>query len=80
MERIFGKWRAEKDAKTKKKVVSVDVHGTPLEPLPQAADAKEEEKPAPAAPAPVEEAPAPVEEAKEPEEAVETAAEAPAEE
>ena len=79
MERIFGKWRAEKDAKTKKKVVSVDVHGTPLEPLPQAADAKEEEKPAPA-PAPVEEAPAPVEEAKEPEEAVETAAEAPAEE
>jgi len=31
---IFNRWRAEKDAKKKKKVISVDVHGTPLEPVP----------------------------------------------
>lgn len=35
-EKIFTRWRAEKDAKKKKKVISVDVHGRALEPLPEA--------------------------------------------
>lgn len=34
MERIFTRWRDEKDRKDKKKVISVDVHGNPLEPVP----------------------------------------------
>lgn len=34
MERIFSRWRDEKDRKDKKKVVSVDVYGNPLEPVP----------------------------------------------
>jgi small subunit ribosomal protein S16 len=34
IERIYGKWRSEKDGKAKKKVISVDVHSTPLEPIP----------------------------------------------
>ncbi len=33
-EAIFGRWRADKDAKKKKKIVSVDVHGRLLEPVP----------------------------------------------
>ncbi len=33
-EKIFARWRAEKDAKNKKKVISVDIHGNPLEPVP----------------------------------------------
>jgi small subunit ribosomal protein S16 len=53
MERIYGRWRSEKDAKKKKKVISVDVNGNALEPVPESA------KPVKAAPAPVvEEAPA----------------------
>lgn len=35
-EKIFTRWRAEKDAKNKKKVISVDIHGRALEPLPEA--------------------------------------------
>ena len=34
IERIYGKWRTEKDGKAKKKVISVDIHGRPLEPVP----------------------------------------------
>jgi len=33
-ERIFTRWRADKDAKKKKKFISVDVAGNPLEPVP----------------------------------------------
>ncbi len=33
---IFSRWRADKDAKKKKKMISVDVHGRPLEPVPDA--------------------------------------------
>lgn len=58
-EKIFSKWREEKDAKNKKKVISVDVHGTPLEPVPEAPK-KEVKKPEPVVEAAsvVEEAPA----------------------
>ena len=78
IERIFGKWRAEKDAKSKKKVISVDIHGTPLEPVPQTEENKKEDKVA--APEPVvEKAPA-VEEAVTEAPAEEVVAEAPAEE
>lgn len=45
-EKIFSKWRADKDAKSKKKVISVDIHGKALEPVPEAPK-KEEKKPAP---------------------------------
>lgn len=74
-ERIFSRWRADKDAKKKKKVISVDIAGNPLEPVPgsdvkpQVAPVttpKEEEEAAPAAEA-IEEAP--VAEASSPEEA-----------
>jgi len=34
IERIYSKWRSEKDEKPKKKVISVDVHSAPLEPIP----------------------------------------------
>ncbi len=34
MEKIYGRWRTEKDGKSKKKIISVDIHGTPLEPVP----------------------------------------------
>ncbi|WNJ17934.1 30S ribosomal protein S16 [Pontibacter sp. G13] len=72
IERIYSKWRADKDAKAKKKVISVDINGKPLEPVPAV------EKKA-AAPAPVvEEAPAaeeaPAEEAPAAEEAPEAEA------
>lgn len=76
-EKIFTRWRAEKDAKKKKKVISVDVHGRALEPLPEAPK-KEVKKAEPAAEAkPVETTPtaadAPAAEA-----AAEEVAEAPA--
>ena len=78
IERIFGKWRAEKDAKSKKKVISVDIRGTPLEPVPLTEETKKEDKVA--APEPVvEKAPA-VEEAVTEAPAEEVVAEAPAEE
>lgn len=64
-EKIFTRWRAEKDAKNKKKVISVDIHGRALEPLPEAPK-KEVKKAAPV-----------VVEAK-PVETTPTAAEAPA--
>lgn len=35
-EKIFTRWRSEKDAKQKKKMISVDVQGRALEPLPEA--------------------------------------------
>ena len=34
IERIFGRWRSEKDRKDKKKVISIDKNGNPLEPIP----------------------------------------------
>lgn len=72
MERIYTRWREEKDGKTKKKVISVDVHGTPLEPVPSTGPKKGFH--AQAVPEPVvEEAPAP-----EPEPAPEATEEAPA--
>ncbi|MEL6256279.1 MAG: 30S ribosomal protein S16 [Bacteroidota bacterium] len=60
IEKIYGKWRSEKDAKKKKKVISVDISGNPLEPVPDVATKpapkKEEPKPEPEAEAPVAEA------------------------
>lgn len=77
-ERIYGKWRSDKDGKSKKKFVSVDIHDRALEPVPgqketvvetrEALPKKEEAAPV------VEEAAPVVEEAVE--EAVETATEA----
>lgn len=66
IERIFNRWRSDKDRKAKKKIISVDLHGDPIEPVPG-----EDKKPAPSksvlteAPeeevvAPTAEAPAPV--------------------
>lgn len=67
IEKIYGKWRAEKDAKKKKKVISVDISGNPLEPVPESeakpVKKKEEPKPEPVAEAPAAEEAAPVEEA-----------------
>ncbi len=83
MERIFTRWRAEKDAKTKKKVISVDVHGTPLEPIPDMGDKKGYHAPQVPQPEPVEEPPAPAEVAateEAPAEEAPAADEAPAEE
>ena len=96
IEAIYGKWRREKDAKKKKKVISVDIHGNPLEPVPESAkpvtpkpvpveEPKAEapaEEAAPEVETPAEEAPAAVaEEAPAAEEATQEAeAEAPAEE
>ena len=37
-EKIFTRWRSEKDQKSKKKVISVDVSGHPLEPVPAIGD------------------------------------------
>lgn len=34
MDKIYSRWREEKDGKSKKKVISVDIHGNPLEPVP----------------------------------------------
>ncbi|MEM7367675.1 MAG: 30S ribosomal protein S16 [Bacteroidota bacterium] len=63
IERIYGRWRSEKDRKPKKKVISIAKDGTPLEPIPgekEKVEAPREalvvEKPAPEAEAPVEEA------------------------
>lgn len=49
IERIYGKWRSEKDAKTKKKVISVDISGNALEPVPASSEkpVKKKEEPAP---------------------------------
>lgn len=69
MERIYGKWREQKDSKPKKKVISVDVNNNPLEPIPgskvkvvkpaaTAAPAAEVQAPVAETPAPVEETPA----------------------
>ena len=67
IEKIYGKWRAEKDAKKKKKVISVDISGNPLEPVPvveaKPVKKKEEPKPEPEAEAPAAEEAAPAEEA-----------------
>ncbi|MDX2286826.1 MAG: 30S ribosomal protein S16 [Bacteroidia bacterium] len=73
-DRIFGKWREQKDNKPKKKVISVDVNNQPLEPIPGSktkvvkpaaapAPAPEVHAPVAEAPAPVAEAPAPADEA-----------------
>lgn len=51
-ERVFSKWRADKDAKKKKKVISVDVHGRALEPLPENTKKVVKAKPADAEKAP----------------------------
>lgn len=56
VEKIFGRWRSEKDGKQKKKVVSIDIHGNLLEPVPDKPELKVV-KPAPV----VEETPAAVE-------------------
>jgi len=82
MERIFNRWWEEKQSKKKKKVIQVDVHGTPLEQVPEIEKAEHQ------AASKVEEAAAVAEEAAAPAEATpeETpveeapAAEAPAEE
>ena len=59
VEAIFGRWRADKDAKKKKKIVSVDVHGRLLEPIP---DQPKKVVVKPAAPVAAEEAAPAVEE------------------
>ncbi|MCB0840278.1 MAG: 30S ribosomal protein S16 [Bacteroidetes bacterium] len=51
-DKIFSKWWEAKKAKKKKKMVSCDIHGNPLEEVPVS------EKPKPVAPAPEPEAPA----------------------
>ncbi len=49
-EQIFNRWRTEKDAKTKKKMISVDIAGTPLEPVPASGERKGYTPPAPPKP------------------------------
>lgn len=77
-EKIFTRWRSEKDDKNKKKVISVDIHGRALEPLPEAPK-KEVKKAEPKVEAkPVETTPTAVVEAAAPAVAEEVVAEAPA--
>merc|ERR1711916_304572 len=80
-DQIFNRWRADKDGKPKKKVISVDIAGNPLEPVPAQGERKGYTPPAAPKPkaepeAEVEETPA--EEAPAEEAAAEEAEEAPA--
>lgn len=85
--KIFERWWEEKKSKTKKKMVSVDVHGNPLEDVPEVVKSEHKKAEAPAEEAPAEEtvSETPVEEvaeapAVEEAPAEETPAEEPAEE
>ncbi|MEL6843224.1 MAG: hypothetical protein AAFP02_08415, partial [Bacteroidota bacterium] len=58
IEKIYGRWRSEKDAKQKKKVVSIDIHGNLLEPVPDQPEKKVVKSAPVVEEAPAEEAPA----------------------
>jgi small subunit ribosomal protein S16 len=78
-ERIFSKWWEAKKAKKKKKMVSCDIHGNPLEEVPMQEKPKPAPTPEPEAEAPAEE-PAAEETPAEDAPVAEETAEAPAEE
>lgn len=77
-DQIFNRWRADKDGKPKKKVISVDIAGNPLEPIPAQGERKGYTPPA--APKPKAEPEAEVEETPAEEAAAEEAPSAEAEE